>query len=127
MVLRAPTSVSSKRRTWRVTATCLLDSTAAMPTRQLNGAVLEMRTGFYVEELQKSVTRWGIIRTQAGEFIVPDVPCHGIIPLTPQIALVKDTPDGTITEQNLAQANTAMRSLSESYNFARELASCPFE
>jgi hypothetical protein len=33
----------------------------AMPTRQLNGAVIEMRTGYYVEELPKIVTRWGII------------------------------------------------------------------
>jgi hypothetical protein len=98
----------------------------AMPTRQLNGAVVEMRTGFYVEELEKSVARWGIIAAQSGELIVPDVPCHGVIPLTPQLALVKDTPDGMITEQNLAQVNTAMRSLSESYYFARDLACCPF-
>jgi len=98
----------------------------AMPTRQLNGAVVEMRTGFYVEELAKSVTRWGIIAAQSGEFIVPDVPCHGIVPLTPRLALVKDTPDGMITEQNLAQVNAAMRSLSESYYFARDLACCPF-
>ena len=55
----------------------------AMPTRQLNGAVVEMRTGFYVEELAKSVTRWGMIAAQSGEFIVSDVPCHGVIPLTP--------------------------------------------
>lgn len=98
----------------------------AMPTRQLNGAVVEMRTGFYVDELAKGVTRWGIIAALSGEFIVPDVPCHGVIPLTPQLALVKDTSDGFITEQNLAQVNTAMRSLSESYYFARDLACCPF-
>jgi hypothetical protein len=99
----------------------------AMPTRQLNGAVVEMRTGFYVEELAKSVTRWGIIAAQSGGFVVPDVPCHGVIPLAPQLALVKDAPDGMITEQNLAQVNTAMRSLSESYYFARDLACGPFE
>jgi hypothetical protein len=98
----------------------------AMPTRQLNGAVVEMRTGFYVEELAKSVTRWGIVAAQSGEFIVPDVPCHGIIPLAPQLALVKDTLDGMISEQNLAQVNTAICSLSESYYLARDLACCPF-
>jgi hypothetical protein len=97
----------------------------AMPTRQLNGAVVEMRTGFYVEELKRQ--RWGIITAQRGEFIVPDVPCHGVIPLTPQLALVWKAPDGMITVQNLAQVNAAMRSLSETYYFARDLARCPFE
>ncbi|MCC8948207.1 hypothetical protein H8A97_24630 [Bradyrhizobium sp. Arg62] len=32
-----------------------------------------------------------------------------------------------VAEQNLAQVNTAMRSLSESYYFVRELASFPFD
>lgn len=99
----------------------------AMPTRQLNGVVVEMRTGFYVEELAKSVARWGIITAQRGEFIVPDVPWHGVIPLTPQLALVWNTPDGIITEQNLGQVNTAMRLASEIYCFARDLERCPFE
>jgi hypothetical protein len=98
----------------------------AMPTRQLNGAVIQMRTGYYVDELPKLFTRWGIIRVEAGEFIVPDVPCHGMLPLTPQLALVKDTPDGMITAQNLAEVNTAMRAMSETYYFARDLTCCPF-
>ena len=40
---------------------------------------------------------------------------------------VKDTPDGMIPEHNLARVNTAIRSLSESYYFARDLLCCPFE
>jgi hypothetical protein len=99
----------------------------AMPTRQLNGAVVQMRTGNYVEVLVKNMTRWGIIRAQSGEFIVPDVPCHCILPLTPRLALVKDTEDGVIAEQNLAQVNTALRSTSETYYFARDFACCPFD
>jgi len=99
----------------------------AMPTRQLNGAVIEMRTGSYVEELAKSVSRWGIIRALRGEFIVPDVPWHGVIPLTPQLALVWNVPDGVITEQNLGQVNDAMRSVIDIYYFARDLACCPFD
>jgi hypothetical protein len=99
----------------------------AMPTRQLNGAVIEMRTGFYVEELTKSVTRWGIVRAQSGEFTIPDIPWHGVIPLAPQLALVRNASDGMITEQNLGQVNAAMRSVSEIYYFARDLASCPFD
>lgn len=99
----------------------------AMPTRQLNGAVVQMRTGNYVDFLLKHVAQWGIIRTQSGEFIVPDVPCHCVMPLTPQLALVKDTGDGVISEQNLAQVNTALRSTSETYYFGRDFACCPFE
>ena len=97
----------------------------AMPTRQLNGAVIQMRTGYYVDELPKFFTRWGLIKAQSGEFIVPDVPCHGILPLAPQLALVKDTRDGMITEQNLAQVNAAICSLSETYYFAHDLSKCP--
>ncbi len=98
----------------------------AMPARQLNGVELEMRTNNFALDLASSVTRWGVISTQSGEFIVPDVPSHGIIPLTPQLAFVQSAPDGMITEKNLAEINLAMRATSQDYYFARDLSKCPF-
>jgi len=98
----------------------------AMPACQLNGVELEMRTNNFALDLASSVTRWGGISTQSGEFIVPDVPSHGIIPLMPQLALVQSAPDGMITEKNLAEINLAMRTLSQDYFFARDLSKCPF-
>jgi hypothetical protein len=97
-----------------------------MPARQLNGAELQMRTGNYACDLANSVTRWGVISTQSGEFIVPDVPSHGIIPLAPRLALVQSAPDGMITERNLAEINRAMRATSQEYFFARDFSNCPF-
>jgi hypothetical protein len=70
----------------------------AMPARQLNGIQLRMRVDDYARTLAVGVTRWGVITTQSGEFIVPDVPVHGVIPLTPRRALVHSAPDGMITE-----------------------------
>jgi hypothetical protein len=68
----------------------------------------------------------GVITMQSGEFIVPDVPQNGIIPVTSRLALVHSTPDGMIVEQNLAEINRAMRAGSEDYFFARDFSHCPF-
>lgn len=97
-----------------------------MPARQLNGVTLMIRTNRYADHLAATVPRWGVITAQVGEFIVPDVPWHGVLPLKPQLALINAAPDGMITEQNLAQFNDATRSLSEDYFFARDFARCPF-
>ena len=42
----------------------------------------------YAHQLAVRIPRWGVISTQSGKFIVPDVPIHTIIPLSPRIALV---------------------------------------
>jgi hypothetical protein len=96
-----------------------------MPARQLNGVQLQMRIGDYARQLAADVTRWGVISAQSGEFIVPDVPSHAIIPLSPRLALVGSSPDGVIVEQNLAQINRAASALSQEYFFARDFSRCP--
>ncbi len=80
----------------------------------------------YALDLAAGETRWGVISAQSGEFIVPDVPLHGIIPLTPRLALVQSAPDGMIVERNVAEINRAMRVTSRDYVFARDFSSCPF-
>jgi hypothetical protein len=97
-----------------------------MPARQLNGLQIQMRIDSYALDLASRVTRWGVISAQSGEFIVPDVPLHGIIPLTPRLALVQSTPDGMIDERNVAEINRAMRTTSQDYFFARDFSCCPF-
>lgn len=97
-----------------------------MPARQLNGVELQLRIDNYALALAASVTRWGVISAQSGEFIVPDVPSHGIIPLTPRLALVNSAPDGMIIERNVAEINRSMRATSRDYFFARDFSSCPF-
>jgi hypothetical protein len=96
-----------------------------MPARQLNGVQLQMRTDAYARQLAAGVTRWGIISAQSGEFIVPDVPSHTIIPLSPRLALVGSAPDGVIVEENLAEINRAACDASQEYFFARDFSKCP--
>jgi hypothetical protein len=98
----------------------------AMPARQLNGLQIMLRVYGYARDVQKRLTRWGVIEAQSGEFIVPDVTFHTILPITPRLALVNLEQDGQITEQNLAQLNQAMRAGSQSYFFALDLSNCPF-
>lgn len=97
-----------------------------MPARQINGLGLQLRIDNYARELARSVTGWGVISAQSGEFIVPDVTSHGIIPLTPRRALVSSAPDGMIVERNVAEINRVMRATSRYYLFARDFSSCPF-
>jgi hypothetical protein len=68
---------------------------------------------------------WGVITTQLGEFIVPDVPSHTIFPLAPRLALVGFAPDGVINERNLAEINRAARRASQEYFFAHDLSNAP--
>jgi hypothetical protein len=96
-----------------------------MPARQLNGVQLRKRMADYARDLA-AIDGWGVIHAQRGEFIVPDIPVHTIIPLSPRLALVAPAPDGTILEANVAEINTAVRAGCREYYFARDLSMCPF-
>jgi hypothetical protein len=93
--------------------------------RQVNGIQLQMRSRRYANELQRE-TRWGIIRAQSGEFVVPDVPARLIIPLTPHLCLISCGTTRTILQSNVAEINRIVRAESQEYFFARDFASCPF-
>jgi len=68
--------------------------------------------------------RWSLVEAPAGEFCVPDVPAHGIIPLTPSIAL-HSTRAGTASINDVAEINAVMGDCAREYLFARSLADCP--
>lgn len=95
-----------------------------MPARQLNGLWLQRRIYGFRSDLS-SIERWGVITPESGEFIVADVPSHGIMPLTPKLALVASSPDGMISVENLALLNRASMADSQQYFFARDLSACP--
>lgn len=95
------------------------------PARQANGMQLQILTARFAHE-SLSDTQWGIIRTQGGEFIVPDVPLQTIVPLTPCLCLMSPAPNGNILQQNVAEINRSVRAASQEFFFARDFASCPF-
>jgi hypothetical protein len=94
--------------------------------RQSNGAQLLLRIGRYAHELATAVSECGVIRAQSGEFIVPDVPMRTIIPLSPTLALIAPSLDGTILEPNVEEINSALRTDSNEYYFAGDLSKRPF-
>ncbi len=97
----------------------------AVPARQLNGLQLRMRIAGYADDLA-AIGGWGVVHAQSGEFVVPDVPVHTIIPISPRLALVAPAPDGVILEANLAEINSAVRRGCREYYFGRDLSMCPF-
>jgi hypothetical protein len=92
-------------------------------TRQINGLRLQFRIRDADQRL--SVAQWGIIRAQEGQFVVPDVPSHTIIPLTPTVGLCTGGQSGEITKDNLSEINHAFRGASHEYFFAQDLTQCP--
>ena len=90
-----------------------------MPARFITGMQLQLRTGRYAHEI--SGVRWGIVRALEGEFLVPDITWHSIMPIAPTVALVASTPNGSITRENLRQINIALFAVSSQYLFARDL------
>lgn len=68
--------------------------------------------------------RWSLVEATHGEFCVPDVPAHGIIPLTPSVVL-HSTKTAPATSGDVAEMNRAMSDHARDYVFARSLADCP--
>ncbi len=71
-----------------------------------------------------SVQQWGIVTSADGEFCVPDIPAHGIIPLTPKVAL-DISRSGAISRDEVIYINWQLASKSREYLFARSLQACP--
>lgn len=68
--------------------------------------------------------QWGIVTSADGEFCVPDVPAHGIIPLTPTVVL-DSSRLGAISRDEVVYINCLLASKSREYLFARSLKACP--
>jgi len=95
-----------------------------IPARQLNGLMLQMWTYRYAND-DLPITQWGIIHAEGGEFVVPDIPVHTVVPLTPTLCLASPAPNGTIVRQNVADINRHAVVASQEYFFARDFSRCP--
>ncbi len=79
----------------------------------------------YKHKAELPSVSWGLIEACDGEFCVPDKPTHGVLPLTPSLALRVGSPSGRITRDDLADLNRSMFECAKEYVFARDLAKCP--
>ncbi len=95
-----------------------------IPARQLNGLTIQIRSSIIVE-WSICAAQWGIIQAQEGEFLVPDVPIHTVIPLARTLCLISPAANGTITKQDVAEINHNTAAASQEYYFAYELSKCP--
>jgi hypothetical protein len=90
-----------------------------IPTRQLTG--LEIETRIMADNRNFATRRWGVIHAPEGEFIMPDVPAHDLMPITPTVLLAANHPSGIITMSNLITINTEFLAYTRRYFFGRDL------
>lgn len=94
-----------------------------LPTRHINGMQIQILVGRQAEALAEA--QWGIIQAKEGEFVVPDVPIHSIVPLTPTRCLVSPAPCGIILKKNVTEINHSLITACHEYFFARDFSKCP--
>jgi hypothetical protein len=90
-----------------------------MPSRFLTGIRLQVRVDQYAHQIKDWT--WGVIQAQAGEFLMPDVPSHGFVPLTPKAVLAANHPNGTVLKSNLKKINTSFLAYTWQYFVARNI------
>jgi hypothetical protein len=95
---------------------------ATLPARFISGTQIHMDIN---RQTSTTEARWVVVDASDGEFIVPDQPCHLIIPITPQMCLVDAEAGGTINQKNVGDLNAILFNSSERYFFARKLSACP--
>jgi hypothetical protein len=94
------------------------------PRRFLNGLHIQTEVDRYVMPALRSIS-WRVVRAETGEFLVPDVPNHTMIPITPSMCIAAGAADGVITRTNVAKINRAHIGASQEYIFARDFSACP--
>jgi hypothetical protein len=90
-----------------------------IPTRDITG--LKIQAGIMWDNRNRAARRWGVIRSPDGEFVMPDVPAHELMPITPTVLLAANHPSGIITKLNLALINTQFLAYTRRYFFGRDL------
>ncbi len=90
-----------------------------LPTRQIVG--LQIQGRIMADQRHHAGRRWGVIRSLKGEFLMPDVPAHDLMPISPTALLAANHNSGFITEDNLSQVNLEFLTYSRRYFFGRDL------
>ncbi|UGA42440.1 hypothetical protein HU230_0029670 [Bradyrhizobium quebecense] len=97
---------------------------STVPSRIVNGMRVHFLVGRYLRQL-KPTADWGIVRTSSAEFVVPDWPVHGFLPVHPTLALVNPASNQTLTTASVSLVNRQLRAASRFYFFARDFSRCP--
>jgi hypothetical protein len=88
-------------------------------TRHITG--LQIQARIMADNRNCGARRWGVIHALEGELVMPDVPAHGLMPITPTVLLAANHPSGMITRSNLISINTELLAYTRRYFFGRDL------
>ena len=92
--------------------------------RNLTG--INIQQNLYEIRKQMQDAHWGILKSNKGEFVVPDnSPRSLMLPVAPQICLFSQSENDEINEDELAEINAQSICDSMEYYFARDLSRCP--
>lgn len=95
-----------------------------LPARLMWSAGLRILMDQIIERQQ--LLEWGIVRSAAGDFIVPDNSCETpLLPVTPKICLVLGQPSTLIGADTLGQLNRRLVDQADTYYFAMDLERAP--
>ena len=88
----------------------------------------ELQMGIDHEVLSLANVRWGVVRAQDGQFLVPDAPSVTFIPITPMLSLCGTLGDvienATIPKDNVINLNRHLKLHCKDYLFANDLWQC---
>ena len=94
-----------------------------MPGHQLASGVIMIRIGDYKRQHPRQ--RWGVVYSRTLEFIVPDqFGGKAIVPVTPRLCLVADSPNNLASEQEVRMQNHVATRVARDYIAARSFADC---
>jgi hypothetical protein len=95
----------------------------SMSAHRLHG--FELQVGIDDAVLSLSNLRWGVVRAQEGQFLVPDAPSLTLIPITPMLSLCGTQGDvienAIIPKTNVININRYLKQKCKDYLFANDL------
>ena len=95
-----------------------------MPGRSLTGVSIQQN--LYAVREQMHDARWGILRSNSADFLVPDRSTTSrIIPLSPNLCLFSQSKNEDIDDAEVAEINAHSVADSKEYFFAQDLSRCP--
>jgi hypothetical protein len=94
-----------------------------VPPQQIAGPVMRVRMGQFLR-VNKDLN-WGIVQSENDEFLVPDIPSYGVIPVLPTLCLYPNTQNAFVSDTTVAHLNGRALRGSDRYVFANDLLRCP--
>lgn len=102
----------------------LIRANGTVSSRLIDGGKIQI--GLLEARKQWKSLKWGMLRAEDGELIVPDnCLSHKMVPLTPTMCFLAGHMAGHMSRSEVAALNILSKKLSRAYYFARDFSGCP--